>query len=374
MSRQAYDKINKELIPIAGLDVIDSTPIQNSNHAVSSGGVYSELKKLSDESADIVNVLGAKNLLPNNATTRVNQGVTFTVNSDGSITANGTANSEGNNAACPIVADSYFVPTDGEYIISGNAIDGNESDWTTFLNIYDITDGQVVGSLLGLEEKVITLYANHMYRSTCGVLRGKTVSSSTCIFYPMIRPASIKDDTYVPYAPINRNCSEKTDLANIRATGSTNNTGAPITSGTYFYLNNILVVAIQNISNGASFTRNTNYEEVTAGALNKKGGVNFNRVIASFTGAYTGSPISGSVDYTLTEDSWLHIEASIGGGYLQAFANVNKLLANWANYVSTSAVNFSDWVLLPKGTRVTMTLTPDTNKVYSWSLQFYAAF
>lgn len=176
----------------------------------------------------------------------------------------------------------------------------------------------------------------------------------------------------VNVSPIIKNITE--DLSTIRATGSTNATGGTITSGTYFYLNNILVVAIQNISNGASFTRNTNYEEVTAGALNKKGGVNFNRAIASFTGAYTGSPISGNVDYTLTEDSWLHIEASIGGGYLQAFANSNKLLANWANYVSTSAVNFSDWVLMPKGTRVTMTLTPNTNKVYSWSLQFYAAF
>lgn len=54
MSRQAYDKINKELIPIAGLDVIDSAPTQNSTHAVSSGGVYSALHNL--EINDLTNV------------------------------------------------------------------------------------------------------------------------------------------------------------------------------------------------------------------------------------------------------------------------------------------------------------------------------
>lgn len=48
MSRQAYDKINKELIPIAGLDVIDSTPTQNSSHAVASGGVYDEINLLNE--------------------------------------------------------------------------------------------------------------------------------------------------------------------------------------------------------------------------------------------------------------------------------------------------------------------------------------
>ena len=62
--------------------------------------------------------------------------------------------------------------------------------------------------------------------------------------------------------------ADKTDLASIKITGSTNNTGSAITSGTYFYLNDTLVRALTGIANGATFTLNTNYEVITAGALN----------------------------------------------------------------------------------------------------------
>ena len=59
------------------------------------------------------------------------------------------------------------------------------------------------------------------------------------------------------------------DLASIYATGATNTTGSTITAGTYFYLAGVLVRAKANIANGATFTLNTNYEVVTAGALNE---------------------------------------------------------------------------------------------------------
>ena len=62
--------------------------------------------------------------------------------------------------------------------------------------------------------------------------------------------------------------ADKTDLASIQITGSTNDTGSTITNGTYFYLNDTLVRAKTDIANGATFTENTNYRVVTAGALN----------------------------------------------------------------------------------------------------------
>lgn len=58
------------------------------------------------------------------------------------------------------------------------------------------------------------------------------------------------------------------NLTSIKATGSTNNTGATILNGTYFYLNGVLVRAKTDIASGATFTLNTNYEVVTAGGLN----------------------------------------------------------------------------------------------------------
>ena len=66
----------------------------------------------------------------------------------------------------------------------------------------------------------------------------------------------------------NKPIGEATGLASINATGSTNTTGSTITAGTYFYLNGVLVRAKADIANGATFTLNTNYEVVTAGALN----------------------------------------------------------------------------------------------------------
>ena len=64
------------------------------------------------------------------------------------------------------------------------------------------------------------------------------------------------------------NKANKVDLTNISITGSTNNTGSTISSGTFFYKDGDLVRAKTSIANGATLTLNTNYELVTAGALN----------------------------------------------------------------------------------------------------------
>lgn len=57
-------------------------------------------------------------------------------------------------------------------------------------------------------------------------------------------------------------------LASINTTGATNTTGSTINAGTYFYLDGVLVRAKADITNGATFTLNTNYEVETDGALN----------------------------------------------------------------------------------------------------------
>lgn len=61
----------------------------------------------------------------------------------------------------------------------------------------------------------------------------------------------------------------KTDLTDIFVTGTKNNTGSTISAGTYFYANGQLALCKSAISANADLTLNTNYELVTAGALNK---------------------------------------------------------------------------------------------------------
>ena len=60
----------------------------------------------------------------------------------------------------------------------------------------------------------------------------------------------------------------KADLTNIQATGTTNTTGAAIPDGAYFYLNGVLHRAKTQINVNATFTVNTNCEQVTGGGFN----------------------------------------------------------------------------------------------------------
>ena len=99
------------------------------------------------------------------------------------------------------------------------------------------------------------------------------------------------------------------------------------------------------------------------------GGVNLSRYITSKNAAYTGSPVTYNLDYTLTEDAWIYIFASSGGGAITIKAD-NVTIYNFANYASTSTIGGSTWVKLPKGTRLTSTVTA-ADKIYYIELVVY---
>lgn len=90
--------------------------------------------------------------------------------------------------------------------------------------------------------------------------------------------------------------AHQTDLTNIRETGTT--ASQAISAGTYFYLNDTLVRAKVAIASGATFTLNTNYEVVTAGALNE---IN-NKFNYSETEHVVGKWVDGSTLYEKTVD------------------------------------------------------------------------
>lgn len=129
-----------------------------------------------------------KNLIPmphKSASGLVSNGVTWTVNEDYSITANGTA-----------TADSIFLLREfsvfkGTYTISGSPTQAGcaiqlvrASNWG-------------MNSHLGAE-KTITYDNSVRYTyCRCVVTEGITVDNVT--FYPMLRPAEITDNTYEPY-------------------------------------------------------------------------------------------------------------------------------------------------------------------------------
>lgn len=137
---------------------------------------------------------GVKNLFPITASgTQTIGGVVFTVNSDGTITANGTKT---NNDWFMLSENNSFDA--GTYTLS----DGLPVDTTDCLLI--ITTARTLGTAIMSttanarpQTKTFNTAQTGLYYAI-RISSGKTVSNLT--FKPMIRPASIADPTYEPYA------------------------------------------------------------------------------------------------------------------------------------------------------------------------------
>lgn len=125
-----------------------------------------------------------KNLLQNTATSQTINGVTFTVNADGSVTCNGTASET--------VFYKIGVAPFGNCILNGCPQNGSANsyllriieDITSFVRCTDFGGG-ATANITNTSRCEIRIYSNY----TCDNLT----------FYPMIRNADITDDTYEPY-------------------------------------------------------------------------------------------------------------------------------------------------------------------------------
>lgn len=151
---------------------------------------------------DVINNNGAKNLLPNTATSQVINGITWTVNSDGTVTASGTASS---NSSFFLATTQGFIKSN-RYRLSGCPINGgSEKSWR--VQFYDFGTSEAVNDYGEGAE------FNYNGTNSCTVeLRiksGETVSN--LVFKPMITLASQPNsgyEHYVPYAKTNRELTE----------------------------------------------------------------------------------------------------------------------------------------------------------------------
>ena len=139
------------------------------------------------------------------------KGVTFTVNDDGTITANGTVNTSGHaNFEIAIPSDLY-----GDLKYNG-ARDGTTNKYDTFMWDYQTNarcnqwDG-VTSCLSGyadLEE--VKIIQGHYTRFICRIFNGFTANNAK--FYPMITDASEVNPTYEPYhASVEESLEQKCD-------------------------------------------------------------------------------------------------------------------------------------------------------------------
>lgn len=153
-----------------------------------------EINGLAKDGAIEVKTCG-KNLLKNTATTQTVSGVTFTVNDDKSITANGTATGE------IYISVGDFKPKPNKaYIFTSNSKTLSNSEyWRAFSYIANIdgVDTWRSDSPNNNYSYEFTPLTDTTIFNTIYIESGMTVNNLK--FYPMIRPAEIADDTYEPY-------------------------------------------------------------------------------------------------------------------------------------------------------------------------------
>lgn len=141
-----------------------------------------------------------KNLLPNTATSQTVNGITFTVNSDGSVTCN-TDENGATKTTYLVICKTPDIPESTNLILSGCPKGGGVSTYALQYSTWVDVAYTDIGNGISF-----TKYDYETYPTTRVAIRiyvGCVCDNLT--FYPTIRLASIKDDTYEPYI-------ENTDL------------------------------------------------------------------------------------------------------------------------------------------------------------------
>ena len=153
-------------------------------------------------------IIGAKNL---DGTTRKSQtvnGIAYTVNSDGTVTANGTASA---TSQLDVSHDalSFTASFSAQVILTGGIADGIEiypwdytSDTRPYTDATKTTRLSSSSNSRGDNEVSFYMEKGHQYLMCIRIVSGKTVSDA--VFKPLLRLATDPDNTYTPYAMTNK--------------------------------------------------------------------------------------------------------------------------------------------------------------------------
>lgn len=167
-----------------GLSTNDFTDSEKAQIAANVAGIATVVK------------LGAKNMLPITASSGKVNTASVTINNDGSIHISGQPTSNGayvisSGIELNIPADSYILSGGAELGSTKMSISLRIKSTSQYVDLYQ-SESRIIPE--GIYDRVhIYLYADTTY---------------DVIMYPMIRPASIEDSTYQPYAPTNRELYE----------------------------------------------------------------------------------------------------------------------------------------------------------------------
>jgi len=133
-----------------------------------------------------------KNLLDNTATTKISNGITFTVNSDGTVLADGTNDTSANSS---LIINRYDL-SPGAYILNGCPSGGASNTYR--LVIQETGSYSILGSIdIGNGSGEFTIDTTTNVQIAIFIQKGLTINN--LLFKPMLREATIADDTYEQY-------------------------------------------------------------------------------------------------------------------------------------------------------------------------------
>ena len=186
---------------LAGMDDVTLTSPKNGDGLVHDGNDWKNIPITTKEQWQ---KNGAYNICPNNATSQVIQGVTYTVKSDGTISASNTASANSVLGVCEGIkfkAGTYKVvgtPTGGNYNTGYSIYVQRKSDYSTVA-----TDASNSGGLT----PIFVADGNTEYNVLIMVRSGATSPAND--FKPMITTdLNATYDDYVPHAKTNRELTE----------------------------------------------------------------------------------------------------------------------------------------------------------------------
>lgn len=231
---------------------------------------YSTLKEALTDEVETRATLGAHNLLENNGATNAFRGITYTVNSNKTISISGGTDTQAswfefNSDDLPIGRYTFSCFDEAEYDSKVSPSGSVYMKLTAKKNGATVTTANVYGIPYTIPDSWLDGSIDNIAVSI--IVNASASITGTLLAKPMIRLATDFYPKFQPYAMTNRELTDaKIDASQIAPIENGATASTSYAQGAFFIHNGKFCKAKTSISSGATFTKDTNYEETTLAA------------------------------------------------------------------------------------------------------------
>ena len=241
-------------------------------------GEVSELKSALDE----LSGYKVKNIFPDSWADRTSNGITWHKNEDGSVKLTGTATyNEYQTVTFPVTA--------GDYILSGCPQGGSAQ---TYHMMYTSPITGNTAYEVGVPRN-LTFAQDQNFSVSIRVMKNTVLPEAGVVFFPMLRDASISDETYVPYNVVDvvRSVAEISDEVD----NSIQKEDMAKYAGAEFTVKNLLPNNLTNQAiNGLTVNINDDKTVTISGTATAQTALGMNVALPAGNYAVTGAPAGSS--------------------------------------------------------------------------------